>query len=326
MKVLGIETSCDETSVAVVKDGKKILSNKVSSSLHLHRKYGGVVPEIASRMQLEAIAPAAECALQEAGIALEDIGLFSVTEGPGLPGSLLVGLAFARALSLVRPVPCMGVNHIHSHIYANFLGPDSRRIRFPFVALVVSGGHTSLFWVKDFARVQELGRTQDDACGEAFDKVAKILGMGYPGGPLIERMAKKGDPRGIRFNCSTPKQPLAFSFSGIKTAVLYYVNALKKRQGGKLSAKQIADICASFQEAAIDALIQKSFLACEIKKTKRLLVGGGVAANSRLREKFFLAAGEKKATVYFPPVKLCTDNAAMVAGLGYELYRRGSLC
>jgi N6-L-threonylcarbamoyladenine synthase len=237
---------------------------------------------------------------------------------------LLVGRCFAQALSLSSGIPFLEADHLHSHIYACLFG--LKKSPWPAVALIVSGGHTSLFHLNNFRGITNLGATQDDACGEAFDKVAKILGMGYPGGPLIERMAKKGDPRGIRFNCSTPKQPLAFSFSGIKTAVLYYVNALKKRQGGKLSAKQIADICASFQEAAIDALIQKSFLACEIKKTKRLLVGGGVAANSRLREKFFLAAGEKKATVYFPPVKLCTDNAAMVAGLGYELYRRGSLC
>jgi len=319
MNVLGIETSCDETAVAVVKDGREILSSRVSSSLHLHRKYGGVIPEIASRRQLETITAVAECALQGAGVSLKDIGLCSVTEGPGLPGSLLVGLSFARALSLARQIPCLGANHIHSHIYANFLTPQGRRIKFPFVALVVSGGHTSLFWVKDFCRPQEIGRTQDDACGEAFDKVAKILGLGYPGGPAIEKAALRGNPRKIKFNCCGTKHPLDFSFSGIKTAVLYY---LRSHPPSIIHHPSSADIAASFQESVLNALVNKSLLACRIKKARQLLLGGGVAANCRLREKFAYGAAAQGVECLFPPVGLCTDNAAMVAGLGYVLHKR----
>jgi len=317
MKVLGIETSCDETSVAIVENGKRILSNVVASSLRFHQKYGGIVPEIASRMQLETIAQVADACLKEAGIKLEDVGLISVTGGPGLLGSLLVGVSFGQAVSLSLKVPLLQVNHVHSHLYAAFL--DNPGIPLPFVALVVSGGHTSLFYVRGFDRIELLGATQDDACGEAFDKVAKILGLGYPGGPFIERLGEKGDPRKIKFNCSQTKHPLNFSFSGIKTAVLYLVRAKK------LAQKDKQDIAASFQEAAIRTLVNKTLLACKHKKASRLVVGGGVAANNRLRKIFYGQTKELGISCFFPARKLCMDNAAMVAGLGYRLCKKGKV-
>jgi len=316
MYVLGIETSCDETSVSVVRDGREILSNVTSSSLKFHKKYGGIIPEIASRMQLETITQAADATLQEAGIKLREVGLVSVTSGPGLLGSLLIGISFAKALSLASGIPLLGVDHVHSHFYANFL--NDRGVKFPFVALVVSGGHTSLFFIKDFDKIEVLGETQDDACGEAFDKVAKILGLGYPGGPYIEKLARRGEPKKIKFRCSGTKGALDFSFSGIKTAVLYYV---KNESSVDYGLK--CDIAASFQESIISTLINKAFLACKMKKVNRLVVGGGVVANNRLRQKFLEAAKDDGLNCYFPPKELCMDNAAMVAGLGYQLFKRG---
>jgi len=328
MNVLGIETSCDETSVAIVKDGKKILSNTVASSLRFHKKYGGVIPEIASRMQLELIAGVADSAVRDSAVPLGKIDLISVTSGPGLLGSLLTGISFAKALSFSLAVPLVAVNHVYSHIYANFL--TGKSIDFPFVALVVSGGHTSLFYVEDFHRIITLGQTQDDACGEAFDKVANILGLGYPGGPLIEKLALEGDKRKIKFGCSGTKKELNFSFSGIKTAVLYYVrgtprNKNKHYELSTMNYELKTDIAASFQETVIDTLIKKSFLACSLKKTNRLVVGGGVVANSRLREKFSIVARERRIACYFPPKDLCIDNAAMVAGFGYQLFKKGKV-
>jgi len=328
MYVLGIETSCDETSAAVVEDGRSVLSNVVTSSLAIHKKYGGVIPEIAFRKQLETIAQVTDCAIKEAGIRLKDIKLVSVTSGPGLLGSLLVGISFAKGLSLSLKVPLLGVDHIYSHIYANFLNCSG--VKMPFVALVISGGHTSLFNIKDFARIKVLGSTQDDACGEAFDKVARILQLGYPGGPLIERLSKKGNPRSIRFSCSNTEKPLNFSFSGIKTAVLYYVKKncdlqKKRASNAEFEASSTADIAASFQEAVIDTLIKKSLLACKFKKVKRLVVGGGVAANNKLRGIFHQETAKAGIKCYFPPIALCMDNAAMVAGLGYQLFKRGDV-
>jgi len=315
MYIMGVETSCDETSVSIVKNGKEILSNEVSSSLEFHKKYGGVIPEIASRKQLETIAGVAKAAIQDARIQLKDIGLISVTSGPGLLGSLLIGISFAKSVSLSLNVPLLGVDHVYSHIYANFL--NGQKIKLPFVALVVSGGHTSLFLVKDFHRIETLGETQDDACGEAFDKVAKILGLGYPGGPLIEKLAKRGNPKKIKFNCSNTKSVLDFSFSGIKTAVLYYV------KGRKITITEKKDIAASFQESVINTLIHKSFEACRLDGINRLVVGGGVALNCKLREKFLAAAEDANIKCYFPHKSLCMDNAAMVAGLGYQLFKKG---
>lgn len=315
MLTVGIETSCDETSVAIVKDGTKILSNVVNSSLQFHKKYGGIVPEIASRKQLEMIAPAADLAIKEAKINLKDIDLISATSKPGLPGSLLVGLSFAKALNLSLDIPLLGVDHVHSHIYANFL--MGNKIKLPVIALVVSGGHTSLFYLKDFDKIETLGKTQDDACGEAFDKVAKIMKLGYPGGPLIEELAKKGDNKSIKFNCSYAKSPLDFSFSGIKTAVLY---AVRDKQ---LTLREKRNIAASFQGSVINTLVNKTLLACRMKKSKRLLIGGGVASNERLRESFYKAARGHGINCYFPAKNLCMDNAAMVAGLGYQLFKKG---
>jgi len=318
MYVLGIETSCDETAASVVKDGRIILSNVIASSLRLHKKYGGIVPEVAFRMQLETITRVADCAIKEAGVKLKNINLVSVTSGPGLAGSLLVGVSFAKAVNLSLGVALLGINHLYSHIYGSFLNEVKPRL--PFVALIISGGHTSLFYAEDFDRIKTLGQTSDDACGEAFDKVAKILGRGYPGGPIIERLARQGNPKKIRFACSNTAEPLGFSFSGIKTAVLYYV----KKQGLTALTKEIiADIAASFQEAVIDTLIKKSLLACRMKKANRLVVAGGVAANSRLREKFYRETKKQGLDIYFPPRELCMDNAAMVAGLGYQLFKKG---
>lgn len=315
MYVLGIETSCDETSVAVVKDGKRILSNVVSSSLKFHEKYGGIIPEIASRMQLETIAQVADFAIKESGIKLKNIGLISVTGEPGLLGSLLVGISFAKSLSLALKIPLLGINHLYGHIYAGFL-KDKQPSR-PFIGLVVSGGHTSLFHVKDFDRVELLGSTVDDACGEAFDKIAKLLKLGYPGGPLIERLAKKGDPSKIKFRCSNTENPLDFSFSGIKTAVFY----LTKNKRIPLKDKQ--NIAASFQETVIETLVQKTLKACAMKNINRLLIGGGVIANNSLRERFLRESEKKGIELHLPPIQLCMDNAAMVAGLGYRLFSKG---
>ncbi len=315
MIVLGIETSCDETSVALVKDGKKILANVVGSSLYYHKKYGGIIPEIASRMQLETITGIAQAALSEANLELKDINLIAVTAGPGLLGSLLVGISFAKSLSLSLKLPLLGVNHVHSHFYANFL--CAGKIDLPFVGLVVSGGHTNLYYVRAFDRIEILGQSRDDACGEAFDKVAKILGLGYPGGPAIEAMAKTSAGKKIKLNCSGTENEFDFSFSGIKTAVLYYVKARHLGAQGK------RDICSSFQESVISALIKKSILACRIKKVSRLLLGGGVVSNACLRERFFQATQQNNIKCYFPKKDLCIDNAAMVAGLGYQLFKKG---
>jgi len=316
MIVLGIESSCDETGVAVVKDERKILANVVASSLKLHSRHGGVVPEIASRMQLESIAGIFTEAMQIAKIKPEQIDLVAVTTHPGLPGSLITGIAFAKALALSLGKPILGVNHIHSHIYANLLYPGN--IKLPAVALVVSGGHTSLFYLKDFSKIQVLGQTRDDACGEAFDKVAKIMGLGYPGGPLIEKIAQGGNKHKIKFACGEMNTGLDFSFSGIKTAVLYYLK--DKKPGIKL----IKDLAASFQESAVNVLVKKSLLACKRKKVTHLLIGGGVAANGVLRQKLMASAKAAGINCFFPVINLCMDNAAMVAGLGGYLYKRGA--
>lgn len=315
MIILGIESSCDETSVAVVQN-RKILSNITASSLKIHSRHGGVIPEIASRMQLESIAAVFNQAIKEAEINPRQINLVCVTSGPGLCGSLLVGISFAKALALSLEKPLLGVNHIYSHVYANLLCHNN--IKLPSVALVVSGGHTTLFYIKDFARLQVLGQTRDDACGEAFDKVAKIIGLGYPGGPLIERLAREGDKNKIKFACSRTHEEMNFSFSGIKTAVLYYL------EGKKIGSRLKRDLAASFQESVVNTLIKKSLIACKYKRVSSLLVGGGVVANNYLRQKFAAKTRESGINCYFPTVDLCMDNAAMVAALCGYLYKNGS--
>lgn len=324
MLVLGIETSCDETAVSVVGNGEKIYSSVVSSSINFHKRYKGIVPEIASRLHIETISAVLSDALAQAGLGLKRIGLIAVTSKPGLPGSLLVGLCFARALSFAKGIPLLPVDHLKAHLYAAFFSRP--RPRFPFIGLVVSGGHTSLFYVKKFSQIKLLGSTQDDACGEAFDKVSSMLGLGYPGGPAIEEMAKNGEAKAFSFNCSNTQEPLNFSFSGIKTALLYKTReekiGAKKNRGAKIRQKiKVSNLCASFQEAVINALVKKSLLACRLKKTPRLVIGGGVAANNRLRERFFSEARLNGIDIYFSRKEFCTDNAAMVAGMGYNLYK-----
>ncbi|MDO8488790.1 MAG: tRNA (adenosine(37)-N6)-threonylcarbamoyltransferase complex transferase subunit TsaD [Candidatus Omnitrophota bacterium] len=315
MIVLGVESSCDETSVALVKDGKDILSNVVASSLKFHSKHGGVVPEIASRMQLESISGVFLEAIKIAGIKTEDIDLVSVTSGPGLPGSLLVGISFAKALALSLNKPIFGVNHIHSHIYANLL--CHKDIKLPCIALIVSGGHTTLFYIKDFSEIKTIGQTLDDACGEAFDKVAKIMGMDYPGGPEIEKFSKGADKHKFKFACCGTDDEFNFSFSGIKTALLY---SFKNK---KISAKLKKDMAASFQESIIKALVKKSISACKHYGVRNLLIGGGVIANCSLRQRFSETAQENGLNCFFPDTFLCMDNAAMVAGLANYLYKQG---
>lgn len=334
MLTLGIETSCDETGAAVTS-GKRVLSNVVTSSVHLHKKYGGVVPEIASRYHVEYILEVTEEALKNAGKSLGAVKLVAVTGGPGLVGALLTGISFAKALSYGRGIPLIGVNHVLAHLYSAFLN-DGERPKFPFVGLVVSGGHTALFHCEDVDKKRLLGQTQDDAVGEAYDKVAKLLGLGYPGGPAIERAALASkDSERINFPKSwTGEDSLDFSFSGLKTAVLYYVDKLRIKGKGlrvkdanskflTLSPQLTGAICYWFQETALDMLVEKAVSACRKFSAKTLVIGGGVAANKRLREKLSEAGETFGFKVFFPEFKYCLDNGAMIGVLGSELYKRG---
>ncbi|MFH1867445.1 MAG: tRNA (adenosine(37)-N6)-threonylcarbamoyltransferase complex transferase subunit TsaD [Candidatus Omnitrophota bacterium] len=316
--ILGIETSCDETSVSVVADGKKILSNVISSSLHLHKKYGGVVPEIACRHHTELINIVLDKALKKAKISLDDIDAVSVTQGPGLVGALLIGISLAKSLSYALDIPLIGINHLQAHLYSPMMNEQAPEL--PAVGLIVSGGHSSLVYISTSGNTKLLGQTRDDACGEAFDKVAKILNLGFPGGPVVEKKAREGDPKKIRFpRTFLEKNSLDFSFSGIKTSVLYFVQDLKKR---KIKI-QVSDICAGFQEAMVDMLTKKAERACMGRDVKTLLIGGGVSANGFLRERLKQMAESLSIKVFFPPKGMYMDNAAMVAGLGYHLYKKG---
>ena len=315
---MGIETSCDETSVAIVVNGIKILSNVVASQMNIHEKFGGIVPEIASRKHMEKILPTFQAALQQSKKELKDINAIAVVNGPGLKGSLLVGLSFAKAIAYVQKIPLVAVNHIEGHIYANYL--NQQNIETPFLALIVSGGHTSLILVEKMGCFKIIGQTRDDAAGEVFDKIGKYLDLGYPGGPLIEKRALLGNATAFHF-----PRPLKnamnfdFSFSGLKTAVIYFL----KKQTKNNDPISIDDICASFQQAVIDTLLIKTFSAVREKGVKRLLIGGGVAANESLRKQFFLKAKEEKVEIHLPPKNLCTDNAAMIASAGYYKINRG---
>lgn len=340
IRILGIETSCDETAIGIVENGKRILGNAVASSLELHGPYGGVIPEIAARMHVEASWPVLADALQQAKIAPEQIDAIAVTQGPGLPGALLIGIAFAKGLAVALDRPLIGVDHLAAHLYAGEMVEAA--LAPPYVGLIVSGGHTVLCVVHPDCRYEVLGETKDDAVGEAFDKVAKLLGLGYPGGPIIDQLSESGNPKSAHFPRSQGKEPFDFSFSGLKTAVYHYVrkhgeakglqtqdSRLKTQDSGPgsrvlgLEASDVANIAASFQEAAVDVLIAKTLRACQRTGLQQIVVGGGVASNRRLRERLANEAADKKIRVIFPPPALCVDNGAMVAGIGFPLLQQG---
>lgn len=323
--VLGIETSCDETGVGIVR-GNTLLTNTVASSMDEHARFGGVVPEVAARAHLEAISPTIERALADANVTLDDIDAIAVTAGPGLAGALMVGVSAAKALSLATGKPLYGVNHLVGHVGADLIDSAETPAEFPTIALLVSGGHTSLLLVRDLVNdVELLGETIDDAAGEAFDKVARLLGLPYPGGPHIDRVAAEGDPTAIRFprGLTLPKDLVRhrynFSFSGLKTAVARWVE--KAQDEGQ--EVPVADVAASFREAVADVLTQKAVAACVEYGVPRLLLGGGVAANARVRELAAERAAAHGIELRVPPLSLCTDNGAMIAFLGAELVRAG---
>jgi N6-L-threonylcarbamoyladenine synthase len=335
-RIFGVETSCDETSCAVVADGRHVLADTVASQVDLHARFGGVVPEIASRAHIEAINPAIERVLEQAGVRPEDVAAVAVTHEPGLIGSLLVGLMAAKTLAWAWDVPLIGVNHVCAHAYAAAV--EDEPIDYPAVALIVSGGHTALYRCESPTELELLGSTIDDAAGEAFDKVASILKLGFPGGPAVEKVARDGDPGAVEFPRSLLKgQSLDFSFSGLKTAVLYHVNgvpgavreesAAAGRGAGKgaenLSEQEVADIAASFQQAVVDVLRIKLRRAARQTGARTLILGGGVAANTPLREALTELAGKLGATLRMPKLRFCLDNASMVAGLGYHYLLAG---
>ncbi|MFQ5849423.1 MAG: tRNA (adenosine(37)-N6)-threonylcarbamoyltransferase complex transferase subunit TsaD [Candidatus Binatia bacterium] len=317
MLVLGVETSCDDTAAAVLLDGRTVLSNLVSSQDEVHGPYGGVVPELASRQHIRHILPIIDRAMKMAGTGLKDLNGLAVTCGPGLAGSLLVGLSFVKGISFRWGIPYVGVNHLEAHLLAIFLERD---VPFPYIALLASGGHTLLYLVRDFADYLHLGGTRDDAAGEAYDKVAKMMGLGYPGGKVIDQLAKNGDPRAISFpRARLKKGSYDSSFSGLKTAVWHYLRE-HAREGWN---SQKADIAASFQEAVVDMLVSPTMRAAKELRVQRVVLAGGVSANSRLRTKMEEKAREMGVEIYFPSPALCTDNGAMIALAGHRWLERG---
>lgn len=346
LRILGIETSCDETGVGIVVNGSTILSNTVASSLALHAPYGGVIPEIAARAHVETIWAVFAEALEAAHLTPEEIDAIAVTQGPGLPGALAVGIAFAKGLALSLERPLIPVDHLSAHLYAAEMAHPG--LTPPYIGLVVSGGHTLLCVAHADCRYELLGETRDDAVGEAFDKVAKLLGLGYPGGPIIDRLSEAGRADAVPLPRAQTKQPFDFSFSGLKTAVFHHVQKTHgspaasssaagsipggaqvagAKESGEASrapeARHVADIAASFQEAAVDALVTKTLRACQRTGMKQIVVGGGVASNRRLRARFAEKAAEHKLQAFFPPPSLCVDNGAMVAGVGFPLLQQG---
>lgn len=316
--ILAIESSCDETAAAVVKDGREVLSNIISSQIELHKLYGGVVPEIASRKHIEKINQVIEEALQKAGVTLSEITAIAVTYGPGLVGALLVGVSAAKAISFAAGIPLVGVHHIEGHISANFI--ENKELKPPFLCLVVSGGHTHLVEVKDYGVYEIIGRTRDDAAGEAFDKVARAIGLGYPGGPKIDALSKEGNPEAIAFpRAKVAENVYDFSFSGLKSAVLNYLNSCEMKQ----IPINRADVAASFQKAVIDVLVDHTVSAVKEYGYNKLAIAGGVASNSSLREAFRQACEKEGVTFYHPSPVYCTDNAAMIGVAGYYEYQKG---
>ena len=318
IKIMAIESSCDETSVAVVKNGREVISNVISSQIDMHKKFGGVVPEVASRMHLEVINNIVREALDEAKITIEEIDAITVTKGPGLVGALLVGISEAKALSYACKKPLIGVNHMKGHICAALI--THKELEPPFICLLVSGGHTYLVHVKGYNDMEVIGKTIDDACGEAYDKVARCLGMNYPGGPEVEKLAKLGNEEAIDFpRVMLDKNSYNFSFSGLKTAVLNYLNS-KKQKNEEISKE---DVCASFQRAVFDVLIYKTERLMKEKNLDKLVVSGGVSANNTLRAEIEKMCEKNNFKSYFPSKILCTDNAAMIASSGYYEYISG---
>lgn len=316
--ILGIESSCDETAAAVVKNGREILSNVINTQIALHKKFGGVVPEVASRRHIETIDNVIDESLKQADMTFADIDAIAVTYGPGLIGALLVGVSTAKALAYALDKPLVPVHHIKGHISANFAAHPS--LEPPFVCLVASGGHSHIVNVKDYTEFEVMGRTHDDAAGEAFDKIARVLGLGYPGGPLIDKLAKDGNPKSIKFpRVKMDENSLDFSFSGVKTAVINYLHKLE--QNGEEYNK--ADVAASFQDAVTDVLCSHTIEAAKIKNSRIITLAGGVASNTNLREKMTNEAKKCGIDVLYPPPVLCTDNAAMIACAGYYGYLKG---
>lgn len=319
IRILAIESSCDETAAAVVVNGREVLSNIISSQIDIHTKFGGVVPEVASRKHIEVIGLVVEKALNEAKVTLDDIDAVAVTYGPGLVGALLVGVQYAKGLAYGLKEPLIGVNHIEGHISANFI--QHKDLEPPFVCLVVSGGHTFIVYMKDYGEFEVLGQTRDDAAGEAFDKVARAIGLGYPGGPKIDKISREGNKEAIKFPRANfhDKDSLDFSFSGIKSAVLNYINKMNMKE----EEINVQDIAASFQKAVVDVLVDNALKACKIKKVDKIAIAGGVASNSHLRASM-IEEGEKNGIkVLFPDPILCTDNAAMIGSAAYFEFLKG---
>jgi len=334
MLILGIDTSCDDTSASVVENGIKIISNIISNQVEIHKKYGGIVPELASSRHIEMIWPVVNEALKLAGVRLEDLSGVAVCHGPGLIGSLLVGCSFAKAVCYSKQLLLLAVNHLEGHIFSSFL--EEPKPSFPFIALIVSGGHTCLYRVNGFGKYRELGRTRDDAAGEAYDKVSKLLGLGYPGGPIIEKLAQDGNPKAIDFPRAYLPESLDFSFSGLKTAVLNFSKSAvspptlpspsrgEGERGGEyselrtLNPELINDIAASFQASIVDVLVRKTEWAIKKERIKRVTLTGGVASNNELRKRIMKMGKEKEVEIFIPSISLCTDNAAMIAAAGYH--------
>lgn len=316
--ILAIESSCDETSAAVVKDGREVLSCVISSQIDIHKKFGGVVPEVASRNHILNISSVVAEAMEEAKVSYSDLSAVAVTYGPGLIGALLVGVSYAKGIAAAHNLPLVAVNHIHGHIAANYI--THKELEPPFVCLVASGGHSHILYVKDYMEFEILGRTRDDAAGEAFDKIARVIGLGYPGGPKIEALSKEGNPEAMKFpRVEFADAPYDFSFSGVKTSVINYLHNAEQKGTEVVPA----DIAASFQKAVTDVLTAHTIRACRDKGVSKVVLAGGVSANGALRDAFSEAAKENNLSLYYPQPILCTDNAAMIASAGYYKFLKG---